>query len=68
MNGVQQKIFGYSTASKGRSTDNMSLLDDETRSLIPLSCYRKALDTVDAGGDEKVCSVNQGRNVELELN
>ena len=31
-----------------------NLLEEETRSLIPLSCYREALDTVDRSGAEKV--------------
>lgn len=53
VNGIQQQIFGNQQSSKQGGAGH-SLLEDETRNLIPLSCYKKALDMVDNRGDEKV--------------
>ena len=53
MGGIQQKIFGAQQSTKPGGA-GYNLLEDETRNLIPISCYKKALDIVDERGDEKV--------------
>ncbi len=53
VNGVQEKVFGSVHVSR-QNGGCYSLLEEETRNLIPLSCYRDALDLVDNRGDEKV--------------